>query len=110
MKKSKLNISPKLNDIIFDTEEIYLRLKETRKRAGEKRGGGKKSIYYCYNDADGITNPASDVKLNDAEKISVNLKERERIRISMYSLFSIMVKKMTIPLDQRDPFLDDEAE
>ena len=95
MEKSTLNTSP---------EEIYLRLKEARQRAGEKRGSGRKCIYYCYNDADGTTAPASDVKLNDAEKISVNLKERERIRISMYSLFSIMVKKMTIPPDQRDPF------
>ena len=101
MKKSTLNTSP---------EEIYLRLKEARKRAGEKRGRGKKCIYYCFNDADGLTAPASDVKLNDAEKISVNLKERERIRISMYSLFSIMVKKMTIPFDQRDPFLNDDID
>ena len=93
MEKSTLNTSPETTT--FDTEEIYLRLKETRKRAGEKRGGGKKCIYYCFNDADGMTKPASDVKLNAAEKISVNLKERERIRISMYSLFSIMMKKMT---------------
>ena len=68
---------------------MYSRLKEARRqRGGEKRG--KKCIYYCFNNADGITKPASDVKLNDAEKISVNLKEKERIRISIRSLVSVM--------------------
>jgi len=87
MKKSTLNTSPETTT--FDTEEIYLRLKETRRqRGGEKRG--IKCIYYCFNDADGIIAPASDVKLNDAEKISVNLKERERIRISIRSLVTVM--------------------
>ena len=81
MKKSILNTSP---------EEIYLRLKEARQRAGEKRGSGKKCIYYCFNDADGRTAPVSNVKLNSAEKISVNLKEKERIRISIRSLISVM--------------------
>ena len=80
----------------FESKEIYLRLKETRKRAGEKRGGGRKCIYYCFNAADGMTAPASDVKLNAAEKISVNLKEKERIRISIRSLISVMAT----------PFLD----
>ena len=108
MKKLTLNTSPETTT--FDTEEIYLRLKEVRQRAGEKHGSGRKCIYYCFNDADGMTAPASDVKLNDAEKISVNLKERERIRISMYSLFSIMVKKMTIPPDQRDSFFVDDID
>ena len=71
MKKSTLNTSPETTT--FDTEEIYLRLKEARQRAGEERGNaGRKCIYYCFNDADGMTAPASDVKLNDAEKISVN--------------------------------------
>ena len=89
MKKSTLNTSPETTT--FDTEEIYLRLKEARRqRAGEERGGGKKCIYYCFNDADGMTAPASDVKLNAAEKISVNLKEKERIRISIRSLISVM--------------------
>ena len=81
----------------FDTEKIYSRLKEARKRAGEKRGKGKtKCIYYCFNNADGRTQPAEvDVnvnywKLTPAEKNSVNLKEKERIRISIRSLVSAM--------------------
>ena len=81
----------------FDTEELYSRLKNVRKRAGEKRGSGRKCIYYCFNDADGRTRPAEvDVnvnywKLTPAEKISVNLKDKERIRISIRSLISAMV-------------------
>ena len=75
----------------FEPKEIYLRLKEARRqRAGEKRGSGKKCIYYCFNDADGLTKPASYVKLANAEKISVNLKDKERIRISIRSLISVL--------------------
>ena len=70
---------------------MYSRLKEVRRqRGGEERGNGRKCIYYCFNDADGIIAPVSNVKLNSAEKISVNLKEKERIRISIRSLVSVM--------------------
>ena len=70
---------------------MYRRLKEARRqRGGEERGNGRKCIYYCFNDADGRTAPVSNVKLNSAEKISVNLKEKERIRISIRSLVSVM--------------------
>ena len=79
---------------------MYDRLREVRRqRAGEERGS-KKCIYYCYNDADGRTKPASYVKLNDAEKNSVNLKDKERIRISISSLVSAMI--------DADPFSEAE--
>ena len=92
MEKSILNTSPDATLAEgWNHNKMYSRLKEARRqRGGEKRGSGKKCIYYCFNNADGIIAPASDVKLNVAEKISVNLKEKERIRISIRSLVSVM--------------------